>query len=209
MIEAARLVVFVAVDVLLIWAAGFLVAFEDVFGGWRERVEEAAFVDADLVRLGDDAADGWRVDKAWDRWQPWLVGRRRRALPDGASRWRHRGDVSWTAPPSGGREDRRAYVRVMGRPRPHRDRSTGVLGYGAVLVDGVRLDRVSVLATVARGKVADAWGCPRCSGLWAGGVLAGVLMRAGTFRLPVVVAAVGHVAAWGLARRIDWRRPDS
>lgn len=174
------MVVFVAVDVLLCWAAGFLLAEESVVAGLRERFENWAYRSADTVRSADPA-DQLAADQLWDRAQPWTP-----------RRWRYWGVVTFDDSPD-----------ADGRRVPHR-RANGLLVYGAPRLDGRRLTKVEFAATVMRAKAADLWGCPKCAGMWGGAVLAAGLFRYGDWPFVWPLVVVLHAAGWGLARRITW-----
>lgn len=192
MVTAWQLVaLYVVLDVALVWAAGYLLAMEDVVGGVRTRVENAAYRDADSVRYnapGDPTGDP--NDLFWDRVQPWPLGRR---APDGESRWTYRGRVGFQPD-------------AAGHKVPTRLLSPGRIRYAVPALDGVPLGRRDRAATLARGKAADLWGCPKCSGMWGGAVAAAVLFAAATWPFGWLLAVVGHVAAWGLARRVGWSK---
>lgn len=199
-IDLARIVLMVVLDTLGIWACGYVIATEDVFGGTRTRFENWTYgPKVDKVRYKDGVMiDEFGFDPAvdwfWDRttgWEPF-----RRPLP-GHNRLESK-ELKW------GFGDR-------GRKVPIRMDSPSVL-YAVPMVDegGVthRLSRANRAATVARGKLADLWGCPRCSGWWGGLVVAVLVDRFADLDLSVMAVVVLHVAAWGVARRVDWSHGD-
>lgn len=200
MTDLLRMALMVIIDALGIWACGYVVATEDVFGGTRTRfenwtygakVDKVRYKDGDMVdQLGFDPA----VDWFWDRttaWEPF-----RKPLP-GHSRLASK-ELKW------GFGDK-------GRKVPIRMDSPSVL-YAVPMVDegGVthRLSRLNRAATIARGKLADLWGCPRCSGWWGGLAVAVLVDVFSELELPILLVVVLHVPAWGFARRIDWSHGD-
>jgi hypothetical protein len=191
MTAVALLVVYVALDVLVTWFAGYIAAMEDVVGGTRHRFENWAYRDADLVRYGggDDPRDD-PSDLFWDRCQLWGLTRQ---PPPEKSRWTYRGKAGLS--PDG-----------EGRKVPTRLLSPGRVRYAVPALDGKPLGRADRLATILRGKAADLWGCPKCSGMWGGAIVMAVAYRYGTWPLGWVLAGVVHFAAWGLARRIGWSK---
>lgn len=218
-------VLYVALNVALVWAAGYLLALEDVIGGTRHRWENAAYRNAELFRADDRSRD-WEVDLFWDRAQPWGLTRARSrpivdvsratvtqatpstitvagpptgsgptrmtvGVPLGASRWTYRGQGGFSPDDAG-------------RKVPTRLLRSGTLAYAVPTLDGVPLGRADRLATILRTKTADLWGCPKCSGMWGGAIAAAVMFGVGLWPFGWALAAVLHVAAWGLARRIGW-----
>lgn len=181
---------YVVLDALLTWAAGYLLAMEDVIGGTRTRLENAAYSNADAVRYpaSDDPVED-PADLFWDRVQPLVVTRR---APQG-SRFTYRGRPGYQ--PDG-----------AGRKVPTRLLTPGRVRYAVPTLDGRPLGRVDRLATILRGKAADLWGCPKCSGMWGGAVAAVFLFAAATWPFGWVFAGVAHFAAWGFARRVGWSK---
>lgn len=201
MTDLLRMALFVIIDALGIWAAGYVLASEDVIGGQRTRfenwtygakVDRVRYRDGELVEnFGFDPA----VDWFWDRmtaWEPF-----RKPLK-GHSRMESK-EIRW------GFGDK-------GRKVPIRMDAPNATLYAVPMVEegGVthRLSRLNRAATVLRGKVADAWGCPRCSGWWGGLVVAILVDVFSELELPIVLVIVLHAAAWGFARRIDWSHGD-
>lgn len=188
---------FVLTCTLITFAAGYLLALEDVVGGTRHRFENWAYQSPDQVR-SDDPRDLTATDLFWDRAQYWPLFRKRAAavdgpgVPDGVSRWTYRGACTV------------GLNRAAGRRVPHRDQRTGVLLYGVPLVDGQPLSRADRLATILRGKLADLWGCPICSGMWGGLVAAFAAAHWGPWQFGWGLVVVCQVAGWGLARRFGW-----
>jgi hypothetical protein len=170
---------FVAVCTLTTWAAGYLITTEDVFSGTRNRFEDWAYRDADVVRE-EDRRRWMEFDLLWDRAQFWRPGAKR-------------GVCSFM-------------IGVKGRKVPHRDQRSGLLLYGVPLLDGEPLGLVGRAGTLARTKTADLVGCPKCSGMWGGTVVALAASHWGPWRFGWLVVVVCQVAGWGLARRIGWSK---
>lgn len=179
--DVALVASLVAACTLLSWAAGYALAVEDWLGGSRHRFENWAYKDADVVR-SDDPQDVLAVDLFWDRAQFWSP-----------RRWLHRGACGFMDVGSGSK-----------RRVPHRRPRSGEVVYGVPTVDGYPLTRVETAATVLRGKVADGWGCPICTGMWGGLVLALAVSHWGPWQYAWQLVAVCQVAGWGLARRVGW-----
>jgi hypothetical protein len=208
--QVAFVASFVLVCGLLTWAAGYLLALEDVIGGQRHRYENWAYQSPDQVR-SDDPRDLVATDLFWDRAQFWPLFRKRNTvvdagedprvvagadqpgLPGGASRWTYRGACTIGLNlPDGLR-------RV-----PHRDLRSGVLLYGVPLLDGQPLSKADRAATIVRAKIADLWGCPICSGMWGGLVAAFAAAHWGPWQFGWELVVVCQLGGWGLARRIGW-----
>jgi hypothetical protein len=173
-----------------VWAAGFVLAAEDWIGGQRLRVENWAYRDPETTR---DDPHNPAVDLFWDRVQPWAPFRK------GAG-WRYRGRRGM------------AFAGVKGRRVPTQVDSAGRMvrghdpsDYRVPTLDDLPLGPANYAATVLRGKFADAWGCPICSGFWGSLLPMLGLWAWGPFGVPLVVALIAHFAAWGAAREIGWR----
>lgn len=184
----ASFILFVLVDMSLVWAAGFVFAIEDVIGGTRHRLENWAYHSPDLVRGGDDT-----MDLQWDRWAGWLPFRKH------PGRWQNLplvfDDVNFT-----GLGPRRGRVPVR--------LSTGMVGYALprVMLDGEprALRFMDQWAIRLRGKAADWWGCPHCSSFLGSIPAAFVVNHFAGFHVAVIGVVAAHLAAWGAARRIGW-----
>lgn len=220
----ALLVVFVAIDVCATWAAGYALAMEDWVGGQRTRFEGWAYRSPDLVH-SEEPADMLESYLLWDRAEPWALFRKRaRPVPED----RPQVTVTSASPPtitvSSGRGEqvtpgyllprrvkRWTYrgvpgmsTAMPGRRVPTRRVKFPQMTYAVPTVNGIPLGRADRAATILRCKLADLWGCPKCSGMWGGAVLALILSHFGPWGYGWLFVAALHVAAWGVARRIGW-----
>jgi hypothetical protein len=71
------------------------------------------------------------------------------------------------------------------------------------MLDGQRLGKADVAATVVRTKLADLWSCPKCSGMW-GGMICALAVSHWWFGFGWLVVVAAQVAGWGVARRVGW-----
>lgn len=132
-----EIVLWIPVAAVLIAAAGYLIAVEDMFTATRERFENWAYINGGAVRANSPDADQF-----WGRARPWTPTRGLRNRPLN----QFNTDVQVVPDSNGG-------VTLQAR-RP-------------TWADGRKLNRVDLAATIIRTKAADASACPKCVGWWA------------------------------------------